>query len=76
MKISRAHKVEFMRLLIQMEIPDEDVKGITLMVDEAEDMLKLLKVMEERDYEMTAQELYRAGAEIITGKTIKELIHQ
>lgn len=75
MRISREQSVSFMKILIQMGIDKEDVIGITLMVEEAEHMKKLLDVMAEKDYEMTSREVYRAAAEVITGRTIDDLIH-
>ena len=63
-----------MEILLRMGIKDDDIKGLALFMNEEKHLQALLKVMEEQDYKMTAQEIYRAGAEIITGKSIEELI--
>ena len=75
MIVSQEQEIQFMRILIKIGIEEKDVKAITLMVEKPEHMSKLLSVLRKNDFKMTSQEIYRAAAEIITGRSIDDLIY-
>lgn len=56
---------QFMQILIEMGMNKEDTIALTAFMDTPEKMDAILQIFEEHNYEMTSQEIFNAGGQIV-----------